>query len=322
MRVLFDLKSLRKERGPIVLAAGFFDGVHRGHRKVIRRALAKAKQTGGRAWVLTFDPHPLDVLKPGAAPLLLTSNRHKLMLLDQLGISGCLLLSFTRTLAALEPDAFCALLRRSIPSFTELVVGKNWRFGRFGKGNRMLLAKLGRKMGFRVTIVSPSTRRGEAISSTRIRNRVIHGDFSEASIMLGRPFSVLGTVVRGRAVGRKIGFPTANLDPHSEALPPSGVYAVLARVGGKMREGVLNLGVRPTFIRNRKRNAKSVMELHLFGFDRSLYGCDVEVFFVKRLREEKRFGSQAALVTQISRDIANARFVLRKRRIMQNRALA
>jgi len=309
MKVLFELKSLRKERGPIVLAAGFFDGVHKGHRKVIRRALARAKQMGGRAWVLTFDPHPLDVLKPGAAPMLLTSNRHKLMLLDQLGVSGCLVMPFTRGLAALEPKTFVNLLLRSIPSLREIIVGKNWRFGRREKGDARLLIALGRKMGFRAAVVRPATWNGRTISSTRIRHAIEHGRVKEAVTMLGHPFSVLGTVVRGRAVGRKLGFSTANLDPHSEALPPCGIYAVTALVDGRMRKGVVNLGTRPTF---EKRNVRPILELHLFKFHRNLYGCDVEIFFVKKLRNERKFASVEELRAQIVKDIVHARSVLRR----------
>jgi riboflavin kinase/FMN adenylyltransferase len=298
-----------RERKAVVLAVGFFDGVHKGHRRVIQAAVKRAHKLGGRAWVMTFDPHPMDVLKHGAAPLLLTSTRHKLQLLSGLGIHGCFVMPFTRKLAAIEPEAFVCSLRWAIPTLREIIVGENWRFGRREKGDATLLAQLGREMGFKDTVVKSAVHKGRAISSTRIRGEIMRGDLDEAASMLGRAFSVLGTVVHGKAVGGKLGFPTANMDCHSEALPPCGIYAARALVNGKMRAGVINLGVRPTF---EKRNVKPMLELHLFDFHRNLYGRDLEVFFVKKLRNERRFASVEKLAAQIAKDVAAARRILAK----------
>jgi riboflavin kinase / FMN adenylyltransferase len=309
MKACANLKCMGRERNAVVLAVGFFDGVHKGHRRVIQAAVNRARKLGGRAWVMTFDPHPMDVLKHGAAPLLLTSTQHKLQLLSGLGIHGCFVMPFTRRLAAVEPEGFVRSLRCAIPALREIVVGENWRFGRREKGDATLLARLGGEMGFTATVVKSAVHKGKAISSTRIRGEIMRGNLDGAGAMLGRPFSVLGTVVHGKAVGGKLGFPTANMDCHSEALPPCGIYAARALVNGRMRAGVINLGVRPTF---EKRNVKPMLELHLFNFHKNLYGRDLEVFFVKKLRNERRFASAEGLAAQIAKDVAAARRVLAK----------
>jgi riboflavin kinase/FMN adenylyltransferase len=309
MKVLASLRSLGNERHPIVLAVGFFDGVHKGHQKVVQVAVNKARRTGGQAWVLTFDPHPLDVLSPSAAPLLLTSIEHRQRLLESLGLDGCIVMSFNHRLAGMEPVAFARLLRHSIPTLSEVIVGQNWRFGKHGTGDTGLLAKLGREIGFKATVVKPAIYEKKPVSSTRIRAEIKRGNLKKAAAMLGRPFSILGRVIHGRAVGRKIGFPTANLDFHSKALPPYGIYAARALVDGVIRDGVVNLGINPTF---EMRTVKPLLELHIFDFSGNLYGRDVEVFFIKRLRNERRFGSVEKLTAQIARDIATARRVLKR----------
>jgi riboflavin kinase/FMN adenylyltransferase len=305
MKILRRLDDLRPARRPVLLAAGFFDGIHRGHRRVIGRALADARRGAGEAWVLTFDPHPRKVLMPAAAPALLTTVAHKLRLLKRLGIAGCVVAPFTRATARQEPEAFIAALKQAAPALARLYVGRNWVFGRGGRGNAALLKKLAPVHGFRVVAVPPAGWRSQPVSSTRIRRAVAAGRLADAARMLGRPFSVLGVVRRGRKIGRNLGFPTANLDYGNEAHPPPGVYAVTASVGGQRRAGIANLGRRPTFQRHRPK--RPVLELHLFDFKRDLYGETLEVFFRKRLRAERKFASPAALRAQIVRDIARAR---------------
>ncbi len=307
-----QLEDLRREPGPLVMAAGFFDGVHLGHLKVIRETRARAAAAGGRAWALTFDPHPLKVLNPEAAPRLLTANRHKLRLLARTGLDGCLLLPFDRELAALEPEDFLQCMRAGVPGLREIIVGRNWRFGRHGRGTPALGARLGAALGLTLDVVRPVMWKGETISSTRIRAEVLAGNLDEAAAMLGRPVSILGTVVKGRSIGRQLGFPTANLDPHNEVLPPHGVYAVHAAWDGAILDGVLNFGLRPTL---REAGAIATLELHLFDFTGDLYGQDLEVFFCAFLREEERFPSLAAMQTAIGRDIAAARAALREKKV-------
>jgi len=308
MKIITDLTLLKKERQPIMLAAGFFDGMHRGHRKVVEEAIGRARKAGGNAWVLTFDTHPVKILKHASTPLMLTSTRHKLRLLGQLGIDGCLLMPFTPELANLEPEAFINKLRNSAPALVEIFVGRNWRFGRGRKGDSILLLRLASELNLKVTMIRPVLRRGKIVSSTRIRSEVMRGNLEEAATMLGRPFSIFGTVTRGRTVGRKLGFPTANLNPHNEVLPPPGVYAVYALLKNRVFNGVFNLGNRPTF---KKKGENSIsLELHILSLNRDLYGEDIEVFFVKKLRDEKRFFSKEDLKTQIAHDVERARKLL------------
>ncbi|MFC1498068.1 bifunctional riboflavin kinase/FAD synthetase [Verrucomicrobiota bacterium] len=316
MRILRDIRLMKKEKKPVVLAIGFFDGLHRGHRKVIQKALGEAKNIGGETWVLTFDVHPMKVLKPDSAPALLTSGLHKLKLLNLLSVDGCLHLPFTRKFSDIKPEAFISMLPAMIPTLSGIVVGENWRFGRQGKGDTDLLFKLTKGMNIKVDLVSPVLRRKKSVSSTRIRKAVRHGDFEEAHVMLGRPFSIIGTVTKGRTIGRKLGFPTANLDPHNETLPPDAVYAVRAVVNGKVYDGVVNLGVRPTFYK--EKHSRTSPELHLLDFNGTLYGEDIEVFFVKKLRNERRFLHAERLKEQISRDIQKARLILARKKLKES----
>jgi riboflavin kinase/FMN adenylyltransferase len=314
VKVYRNWASVRDPRRPVALAAGFFDGVHRGHQRVIARTVAAAKARGGRAWVLTFDTHPLRVLNPAAAPRLLTSLPHKLRMLNRLGIDACLALPFTRGLARLKPKAFIETLSRHIPTLSEVLVGGNWRFGSHGRGGPELLTRLGRPLGFRTTVVPPVRHGGLPVSSTRIRDAVTAGRLAESAVMLGRPFSAWGTVVPGEHRGRGIGYPTANLDTHNEVLPPEGVYAVHAVLDNRTvcLDGVLNLGVRPTF--HPRATAAPVLEMHLLDFKQTLYGRDIEVFFVARLRDERPFARTAELARQIALDIDRARAMLRRGR--------
>jgi len=314
MRTLNALARLREESGPIVLAAGFFDGVHTGHQKVIGATIERAKALGGEAWVLTFDTHPLKILNPEAAPLLLTANRHKLMLLQRTCLHGCLMLPFTRELASSEPRAFVRSLRESIPGLAEIMVGQNWRFGRHGKGTPGLVKRMGKMLGLTLDVVRPVVRKGETVSSTRIRAEILRGNLDEAAAMLGRPVNILGTVVRGRSIGREIGFPTANLDPHNEVLPPHGVYAVHTVLGSTPLEGVMNFGLRPTVTDG---DSIPTLELHLFDFHGDLYGRDIEVFFADFLRPEKSFPDMQAMAQQIARDAERARKTLRSKKLKE-----
>ena len=319
MKLIHDLTHLRRTRKPVVIAAGFFDGVHLGHQKVIEQAILRAGQIGGQHWALTFDTHPLRVLNPDAAPPLLTSTRHKLILLERLGLKGCILLPFNRRLAETEPEDFARQLLACSPPLVEIVVGRNWHFGQKGRGDPSLLARLSRAKGPKVNITRTRTWKGETISSTRIRAAVLSGRLEQAASMLGRPFSLLGTVTHGKQVGRKLGYPTANLEPQNETLPPLGVYAAIAIVIEKRHgrdrgpvqtyRSVVNFGVRPTLHHTRDR--KPVIEVHILDADRDIYGLDMEVFFVARLRNEKKFSSRRALSTQIEEDIDTARTVLK-----------
>lgn len=311
MKVVRQLQALQREKQPVILAAGFFDGVHRGHQQVIRRATALARRTHSRAWVLTFTPHPLKALGRETAPALLTSTPHKLRLLRSLGVKGCIVMAFTRRLARQAPDIFVARLARAIPRLHTIVIGRNWTFGRNSRGTPALLRRLARAYGFKIMVVPSVRRRGTPVSSTRIRQYIVAGQLAEAARLLGRPFSILGAVVRGRGCGRTLGVPTANLDSRNEVYPPDGVYLVRVLCGQRLTPGIANLGVRPTLTAlggtGRRRTGPRVLEVHLLGLRRRLYGRTLEVYFLKKIRGERCFPSRAALRRQIEKDRSQAR---------------
>lgn len=308
MKVIADLSNVRKSGKPIVMAAGFFDGVHRGHRKVLGKALQKADECGGRAWVMTFDVHPLKVLSPRKKPALITGTEHKLRILDELKMDACLLYPFSRAVAAMPAGDFIQSLKDGIAPLKEIVVGSNWRFGKGGKGTTRVLAGLCRQLDLELTVIKPVIRGGEPVSSTRIRMAIMKGELRSAEKMLGRPVSLLGTVVSGKRMARGLGYPTANLKTEDEVLPPFGVYAVLAFIDHKAYPAVLNFGTRPTFAR--AATSKPVVELHVMNQNTDLYGKELEVFFVEKLRSEKRFSSREELKKQIDVDVRLASAVL------------
>ncbi len=308
MKIIKDLDRFPEKSKPITLAAGFFDGLHLGHRSIIEHAIKSAHSHGGEAWVLTFEAHPLKTLRPEAAPLMLTSVKHKLDLISSCGIDGCLILPFLPELASMPPAKFADWLFHQVPTLAEIVVGENWRFGAKAAGTPELLQSLGSKAKLKVTALLPVLNNDQPISSTRIRTAIMRGELEHAATMLGRPVSVLGTVVHGREIGRKLGYPSANIDPHNEALPPLGVYAVRANVDGQIYNGVLNFGTRPTF--DKDKAVPPVLELHILGFEGSLYDQDIEAHFIARLRDEWYFSTIEELKVQIQKDIDQARSIL------------
>jgi riboflavin kinase/FMN adenylyltransferase len=305
MRVVSTFDELAGIAERICLAVGVFDGVHLGHQRVIGQARDDARSLAGAAVALTFEPHPLRVLRPGKAPPLLTSTKHKLRLIEQAGASVCLVLKFDEALSLLAPEKFIELVAHRTRSLVEICVGSRFRFGHDRAGDVRLIEKLAATHGFAVKEVPDARLGDEVISSTAIRQHVQHGRLDRAAEMLGRQFSILGAVARGDSRGRQLGFPTANVDPHNEVLPPDGVYAVRAIVAGQTHGGVANLGLRPTFPANQPS-----LEVHIFDFDRELYGDDIEVVFVKKLRDEKRFDSAEALKRQMTADAEAARTLL------------
>lgn len=316
MKVVTDPSLLRSIESPVALAAGFFDGLHRGHARVVNRTRERAGALGGEAWILSFDIHPLKILRPEIAPRMLTSTGHKLLLFERFGMDGCILLPFTRDLAGMEAEAFVEWLAGCMPCLKEMHVGRNWRFGKGGRGDVPLLKALGDRHGFRVCAAAPVMRAGQPVSSTRIRGEIESGALAPARAMLGRPFSVLGTVMPGRQVGRQLGFPTANLEPHNEILPPYGVYAVHAWVDGRLLDGVANYGTRPTF--KTPDGGRPLLEIHLLDFSGNVYGRQIEIFFVRLLRPEKTFRSVEQLTRQMSRDVLNARGVLARKKLKES----
>ncbi len=308
MTTLHSLDELASLPGPAHLAIGFFDGVHLGHQEVIRRAQATAAAQGGTAIALTFDPHPVHFLRPSSAPALLTSPQHKSRLLEALGLSHLLVLPFDQAFAALSPEAFISLLVQACHPLASITVGHNWGFGKGRGGNLQTLTALGAQLGFLPQAIDPVLLDGSPVSSTRVRQAVAQGDFPAAARLLGRPYSIQGTVTPGRQLARKLGFPTANLPLPSLQLPPLGVYAIRATSPHHTFLGVANLGRRPTV--ERDQPAPCQLEAHLFDFHGDLYGQTLDVCFLHHLRDELRLDSLEALQAQIARDTAQARHLL------------
>jgi len=302
MYIIYGIPRLRI-KSPTAVAVGTFDGVHRGHKEVIRRLKRRAEAIKGKSCVLTFARHPLRTLRPRKTPPMLISARHRLNLLAAEGIDIAVLIDFTARFADMGPVRFAKDVLAGKLNAKEILAGEKFLFGRGRKGDAALLRELGLKFGFKARVVPPLKTGGVSISSTLIRKLVMSGRLKEAKRMLGRDVAILGTVTKGAGRGRGLGFPTANLDLHHEAIPPSGVYAVKVKMGNKTYKGVLNIGFRPTFEEARK---EPVVEVYIFGFNKSIYGEDLEVLFVKKIRRERAFKDKSRLALRIEKDIRAA----------------
>jgi riboflavin kinase/FMN adenylyltransferase len=302
MRIVRGLESYPPDAGQSAVALGVFDGVHLGHRAILATAVAEARRHGLVALACTFDPHPLEVLQPARAPLPLTSLDDRLALIAETGIHTTVVVSFTREVAAIEPEAFVREVLVSALKARDIVVGFNHRFGRGARGDAELLRVLGARLGFRAHVVAPLLVDRIPVSSSEVRAALQAGDVERAARMLGRPYSVEGEVVRGAGRGRTLGFPTANVKPDRPLPLPAGVYACQARLGSERHAAVLNLGVRPTF-----GETELLVEAHLLDFSGDLYGRRLRLEFLRRLREERKFADVEALRRQIALDVAAAR---------------
>jgi riboflavin kinase / FMN adenylyltransferase len=304
MEILRLISQLNQLRGPLFLAIGVFDGVHRGHQAVISTSAQHAHAAEGTSVVVTFDPHPAKVLRPRDAPHLLTATQHKIALIRALGVSHLLIIEFNREFAATSPEDFVQQLVKHSKPLREICVGHEWSFGKDRRGNLDLLKKLGARFDFNVVGIPPVMIHGAVVSSTAIRQAVEAGSLAKTAEMLGREYTILGAVTRGSQLGRKIGFPTANLSAHSEQFPPNGVYLAEAWFEGVLYHGVVNLGYRPTVSGGKSQR---LLEIHLLDFERDIYGEDLEVRFVRYLRPERKFESVEALARQINADVRQAR---------------
>ncbi len=307
MEILRSIGELERVRGPVVLSIGVFDGIHLGHQAVLRRAIEDAARLGGAPVALTFEPHPLRVLRPDRAPRLLTSSAHKARLIEAEGFPYLLIVPFDAEFAAQPPEIFVRRLAEAARPLRQICVGENWAFGAQRAGNVASLRQLGAERGFDVAEVAAVQVDGVTVSSTRIREAVERGDLAAARKFLGRDYTILGTVEAGAQLGRTIGFPTANLRAHNEQFPPDGVYAVRVGLDGERRNGVANIGFRPTVVPGASERK---LEVHLFDFEGDLYGRDLDVDFIRFLRGEQKFAGIGALREQIARDAAAARELL------------
>ena len=286
-----------------MLALGNFDGLHRGHRKILERLRRVAIEHMATPVVMTFDPHPPRVVRPDKAPPLIMTKAQKLEALDQAGCQGVAIVRFTPELSQWDPETFVRAVLVDWLHVAEVWVGANFLFGHDRAGNFSLLRTLGARYGFKAEKIDPVRYKDFVVSSTRIRRLVSEARVDEASALLGHAYFIDGMVVRGDGRGRTIGFPTANLCTDNELVPPHGVYATTVIVDGIVRPSITNIGTRPTV----DQTGKTTIETHVFDFDRDLYGTTIRVAFIQRLRDERAFESVDALKSQIAADCGRAR---------------
>lgn len=285
---------MKKTSYPSVVTIGIFDGVHEGHQAILKKVIQEARKSRLRSVVITFDPHPVKVLSPSAEIPFLMSLEHRIRLIKKMGVDDCLVMKFTKEFSRLSPEDFIKSVLIDKLNLRVLVTGGNFLFGFREKGGTKLLKRLSKIYDFKFYSIPPLKINRDFISSTRIRRLIEKGDLNLASKMLGRPVTILGTVVKGKRLGRKIGFPTANVDPHHESIPPSGVYSVDVALDEKNYRGILNI------------SAHKIIEVHIFNFKKGIYGKNIEVIFKQKIRDEKKFKSLEALKQQISLDIKEA----------------
>jgi riboflavin kinase/FMN adenylyltransferase len=303
VQILDDIEQLHGLAGSLHLAVGVFDGVHRGHAAVIGRATGR----DGATVVVTFDPHPVRVLRPEMAPKQLSTLEHKEGLVAALGAEYMLVIPFDEERAKQEAADFVREIA-GFPGVESVAVGCGFRFGKGRAGDLELLQSMGGQYGFSVEGVEPVVDAdGLVISSTRIRAAVDAGDFALASDLLGREYSICGSVSRGSQIGRTMGFPTANISVGDEQLPPVGVYAVRVDLDGGSLKGVANFGFRPTV---EQAQTQALLEVHILDFSEEIYDREVEVRFVDRIRGEQKFADIDTLKRQIEIDVRNARDLL------------
>jgi riboflavin kinase / FMN adenylyltransferase len=286
-----------------VLALGNFDGMHRGHLKIIERVRRGAEERGATAIAMTFDPHPSKIVRPDKSPPLLMTNRQKLDALSRAGMHGVAIVRFTPELAQWDPETFVRTVLIEWLHVAEVWVGANFLFGHDRAGTFSMLRSLGARYGFRAEKIDPVRYKDFVVSSTRIRRLITEGRVDEAGALLGHHYTIEGLVVQGQHRGRGLGFPTANVCADNELVPPRGVYATIAGLDGVALPSITNVGTRPTF----EDGEENVIETHVLDFDKDLYGTRLRVAFVQRLRDEKKFDSVDALKSQIEADRDHAR---------------
>ncbi|RMG75091.1 MAG: bifunctional riboflavin kinase/FAD synthetase [Nitrospirae bacterium] len=317
MKVFNGIDTVRESFDYLVVTIGNFDGVHIGHQKIFRK-VNEARGRRGTSMVITFNPHPVKVLAPERKLKLLTPLEEKLKLIEKTGIDAVLIIDFDREFSRVEPEDFIKGILVDKLKVKHVIVGHNYRFGKEKRGTTELLRRRGRRYGFKLTVVRNTKLGGHVVSSSRIRQLLAWGRVCEASSLLGRPYSIHGRVIRGAGRGaRVLSTPTANITTPNEIVPKEGVYAVRVELEGNHYDGVANIGTNPTF-----DGTQMSYEVHLFDVNQNLLGKELRVYFIDRIRGEKRFSSVEQLKTQIKKDIEVARAILKERpalyRILKN----
>lgn len=305
MQVFHGIQTVQRKLKNPAITIGNFDGVHKGHQALFQRVRQLAEELNGESVVVTFDPHPLEVLFPKKAPSFITSHRHKLDLIASCGIDATIIIPFDHKFSQMSAREFVEVVLVEKIGARAIVVGHDYRFGHSREGNIAFLKQLGEQYGFKVQIVTGLRVNDTVVSSTAIRQMIVSGNIKEANRLLGRFFEVSGTVIPGRKRGVSLGFPTANIRMPAIASPRTGVYVVQAEVDGKTYGGAANLGYNPTF-----GDTDLSLEAHLFDFDQDIYGKPITVRFIDRLRDELRFSGPDELAAQIRKDVDTAKKIL------------
>ncbi len=305
MKVIYGLGPINLKKTAV--AIGIFDGVHRGHQLLIKSMVAQARRLKAKAVVVTFFPHPAHVLRPDISLPYLISLEHRLKLLEDLGVDLVFVIRFNKSFARINPLHFIEKVLVAQMGVKSVYVGGNFRFGKDRSGDINLFKKLSQKYDYHMHAVKILKQSGEVISSGRLRQLIPQGRLKESSQLLGRPVSILGKVIRGSSRGKSLGYPTANVQYACDVLPPCGVYAVKVVLGKKVLYGMANLGIRPSF---KEKDPKLNLEVHIFDFNRNLYGQIILVEFLKKIRNEIKFFSKEDLISQINKDESIIRCLL------------
>jgi len=305
MKIIYGSENVNPINRPSAIAVGVFDGLHTGHKKIISSLMHLSGEKNLLPVLVTFDPHPDNILSKGRKTPMLCSLPHRLRLISELGIRACVVIRFDKNFAKKSCRIFINRILIEKLCMKSLVVGERFSFGKEPVSGINLLKGFAERMDFDITVVKAKRFGGRIISSSAIRSLIEKGNLPCASKLLGRTVSVLGTVIHGRKRGRILGFKTANIDPHHEAIPPSGVYAAYAQFNGRHYKSVVNIGRRPTFSIN-----DPAIEVHMFGIEADMYDADIEVYFKKRLRAERKFKNEDSLRAQILKDAKRAKELL------------
>lgn len=305
MKIIYGLKKIKKFKKPVV-ALGVFDGVHRGHRHILKETAKKAQAIKGTSVVVSFYPHPQKERS-------LYSLEHRLKLIGELGIDACVIIKFNAKFQAMPAVDFMKNILIARLGARYIYVGKNFRFGKSAEGDLALLDKLSSVYNYKLRAFDVIKINHRTISSTYIRKLISEGKLKLAQKLLSRPVTVLGTVIKGLSLARQLGFPTANIDPHHEILPPSGVYIVKVILNKRIFDGVCNIGKKPTLLTKPDElgsGPQKQIEVYIFDFNKDIYGNDLEIRFIRKLRDEKKFASLGHLAAQIKKDIKRSRNIL------------
>lgn len=308
MKIIYGINKVTKF-SPAVVAMGVFDGLHRGHRNILTSAVKIAAKNKGTSIALTFFPHPQKKKS-------LYSLEHRLRLIGELGIDICIVINFSRSFAKISAEDFIDKILVNKIGARFICVGKNFHFGHQAKGDFGLLKKAAKKYNFRLKAFNVIRVNGIVVSSTVIRKLIASSKIKEAQALLGRPVSILGTVIKGSRLARILGFPTANINPHHEVIPCAGIYAVQIKFYGKFYDGICYIGRRPTI---NEKNRSVHVEVHIFNFHKNIYGKSLEIQFIKLIRSDKKFASVKDLALQVQKDIVSCRKILKLKSGHHNR---